>query len=178
MKRLFLIGASFFITLLLSGCFHSEEKGDELITYYNGWLEIREDEPGYGSLFSLAREEDPEKAKQILNEAFLPVLQDSVDYLENVELEFKEIQELQELHLRVENYFLDLTIDLEEQLENEMLTNSEKPSDEMDDKTNEFEALADKMHTKKDKLMEKYDVYWIIEYDEDGNKLDRLGKDR
>lgn len=175
MKKRILLSASFLILIFLSGCFHSEEKGNELIDYYNGWLLIRDTSPSLSSMLALGRTDSYEETKRLLSEEILPVFQESLDYLEEIELEFKEIRELHELHVKTEEIFFDFFQEYESQLEE---TGLHFQLEWTDEEQAEIDQLAEEFHDKREKLMEKYDVYWITDYDDYGNKLDRMGKHR
>ena len=163
--------------LLLSGCFNKSQKGDELIAFYNHWMENWEIDSSTYSSLNWA--EDAEEMLLIIENDILPVLTKSVDYLEQTDLEYRAVNDLNELLLDRESYLLALFQVLADEL-NPDSTESEteialekfnENSMPIADKNKEFaESL--------DTLMDKYHVYWITEYDSNGEELERLGKDR
>lgn len=147
-----------------------------MIDYYNGWLMIRSEEPGTGVFFDLAWEKNEEKQEQIINENVLPVLQESIEYLENVELKHKKIQQLNALHIEAEQYALEMFQEVSDVMRegSKAEVNRALNFEEND----ELEIMVEKFNEKIEKLRDKYKVYWIIEYDEYGNERELLGRDR
>src|SRR5690625_3935001 len=130
---------------------------------------IRIEEPVKGAFTDLAWERNEEKQEQIINETVLPVLQESIEYLENVELKHKKIQQLNALHIEAEQYALEMFQEVSEAEVDSALDFAE--NDELD-------IMIEKFNENLEELKAKYKVYWIIEYDEYGNERELLGRDR
>ncbi|MGY0691871.1 hypothetical protein ACW2QC_03650 [Virgibacillus sp. FSP13] len=169
-----------FITILfLSGCFNYDEEAEELVEYYNGWLKIRGEEPKLGVFIDIGTEEDEEKIKRLLSENVMPVFRESVEYLENAELDHKHIQQLNQLLIDEEKYILEMCQELSDILREGTKAEFDKALNKSNEHENELlEKKADKVHEKREELMDKYEIYWIIDYDEYGNELELLGRDR
>lgn len=178
LKTSFYMGISVLFVILLSGCFNDDEKAEELIEYYNGWLEIRSGEPQIGTFIQISSERDVERLEKSINENVLPVFKESVAYLEDAALEHKDIQQLNELHIELERNFLEVFLEINDVLKEGSRAEVDQVVNEDFIEQNDLEVKADKFHEEREKLMDKYEVYWIIEYDEYGNELERLGRDR
>jgi len=163
--------------LLLSGCFNKSQKGDELIAFYNHWMENWEvDSSTYSSL---SRAEDTDEMLLIIRNDILPVLRASVDYLEHADLEYRAVNNLNESLLDRETYLLELFQELTEGIsssnnQTEIKIILKKFNENMDEAADKNKEFAESLDT----LMDKYNVYWITEYDSNGEELERLGKDR
>jgi len=137
---------------------------------------IRSEEPEKGLFFDLAWEGNEEKQEQIINENVLPVLQESVEYLENVELKHKKIQQLNALHIEAEQFALEMFQEVSDVMSEG--SNAEADGTLNFEENDELEIMVEKFNKKIEELMDKYKVYWIIEYDEYGNERELLGRDR
>jgi len=176
LKKSIYIGIGFLVAFSLSGCFNYDKEAEELIEYYNEWLMIRIEEPEKEAFTDLAWERNEGKQEQIINEAVLPVLQESIEYLENVELKHKKIQQLNALHIEAEQYALEMFQEVSDIM-------SEGRKAEVDNVLNfeendELDIMIENFNENLEELMDKYNVYWIIEYDEYGNERELLGRDR
>src|SRR5699024_5446248 len=101
-----IIGITFMF--LIYGCTNSDKVANELIEYHNSdWLtfkkmnvemlgEVEE------QLTIIAMEEDVEGVKMLIEEEIIPVQSVLVDYLEGRNLEHKEVQELDQLMIKIE----------------------------------------------------------------------------
>ena len=177
LKKSIYIGIGFLVVAFsLSGCFHYDKEAEELIDYYNEWLMIRIEEPVKGAFTDLAWERNEEKQEQIINETVLPVLQESIEYLENVELKHKKIQQLNALHIEAEQYALEMFQEVSDVMSEGSMAEVDSALDFAEN--DELDIMIEKFNENLEELMAKYKVYWIIEYDEYGNERELLGRDR
>lgn len=125
------------------------------------------------SLFLL--KDDLQAIKILYEEDVLPNIDELVNYLEGIELENKELKQLNQLQIEIELSMYDKYEELIEEIDN-------KNAKKMEVKIMNFYILGEEQDNefdeKREKLMDKCDVKWIKEYDEDGNTIKKMQKKR
>gem|GEM_PF-6697900 len=166
----------------LSGCFTSDEVANELIAYHNSdWVTFKKmnDEmlgPFEAPFTITAMGKDVEGIKILIEEEILPVQSVLVDYLEGVNLEHKEVQELNQLMIEIEKKtykgFEKIATMIEEMDRQEL----EESFDILMEHEHELHEMLDDFHNEREELMEKYDVQWIEENEEYGERINKMEK--
>src|SRR5690625_6842850 len=123
---------------------------------------------------------DVEGIKILIEEEILPVQSVLVDYLEGVNLEHKEVQELNQLMIEIEKKtykgFETLATMIEEMDRQEL----EESFDILMEHEHELHEMLDDFHNEREELMGKYDAHWIEEnqeYEERINRMERKEDD-
>ena len=165
---------------LTYGCTNSDEVADELIEYHNNdWLKFKNmnDEklgPIASEIVTLILRDDHKGVELLIKEEFFPAVSEIVDYLEGIELEHKEVQALNQLMIEVKkdsyNQFQETAKVLESGDEKKIQERFEKHSEYLDEQN----EIYDNFYEKRDQLVKKYDIYWIKEYEEDGERIDKM----
>ena len=166
--------------LLLTGCFNNEQITEELIEYHNNdWRklqEIKKENSGhiFTEYYTLALEENDRGIEKLLREEILPIQTEVVEYLEEVHLESKEVEELNQLQLESGKFRYEV---LKEQADI-LHDGNTKEIDEMYERftyyRKELEEKYAEVEDEREKLMEKYDVELIKETDEKGNNVIKM----
>jgi len=165
---------------LTYGCTNSDEVANELIEYHNNdWLTFKNmhDEklgPIASKFIILTLRDDQKGVEVLINEEFLPPVSELVDYLEGIKLENKEVQALNQLMIEIEKEAYNKFKQTAEVLERGDKKEIEERFDKHDAYKDEQEENFDKFYKEREKLMKKYDVHWIEEYDEDGERIDKM----
>lgn len=161
---------------LLTGCLKDSDVTDELIEYHNNyWITyqvMKENniESEMSAITSFLLKDDLQAIKTLYEEDDIDEL---VNYLEGIELENKELKQLNQLQIEIELSMYDKYEELIEEIDN-------KNAKKMEVKIMNFYILGEEQDNefdeKREKLMDKYDVKWIKEYDEDGNTIKKMQK--
>src|SRR5690625_8037707 len=95
-------------------------------------------------------------------------------YFVGRKIEHKEVQEIKQLMIEIEKKtykrFETLATMIEEMDRQEL----EESSDILMEHEHELHKMLDDFHNEREELMEKYDVHWIEEYEEDGKRINKM----
>jgi len=165
---------------LTYGCTNSDEVADELIEYHNNdWLTYKNmnDEmlgPIASEFVILALRDDHKGVELLIKEEFFPAVSEIVDYLEGIELEHKEVQALNQLMIKVKKDSYNLFQETAKVLERGDKKEIEDKYVELNEYLDEQNEMYDNFYKKRDQLVKKYDIDWIKEYEEDGERIDKM----
>jgi|SRR5690625_4128887 len=180
MKRYLSIVIGILFIFFTYGCTNSDEVADELIEYHNSdWVTFKKmnDDmlgPFEAEFTILAMGKDVEGTKVLIEEEILPAQSVLVDYLERRNLEHKEVQELNQLMIEIERKTykgLEKLATMIEEMDRQEL---EESSDILMEHEYELHKMLDDFHNEREELMGKYDVRWIEEYEEYGERINKM----
>lgn len=167
--------------LSLSGCFNKKEKAAELADYLNDYMEV-EEAYSISTLsmigFRLDKDDkiDEDQLKDKLTEDILPGLEKRLEYLENVDLEYKSIQELNESMIQHVKNGVDVYENLNETLQKGTEDEIGEAKDELKSFISDSDREGEDIFNETEDLIEKYDVLVVTDYDEDGEEYERFDK--
>ena len=173
---LFLIFAS----LLLTGCFNNEQITEELIEYHNDeWRKLQEIKkensgPILTEYYTLALNENDQGIEKLLREEFLPLQKEVVEHLEEIYLESKEVEKLNQLQLEAEKFGYEILKEQADIIHGGNLIEIDEMYERFNQYQKELEEKYAEVEEKREKLMEKYDVELIKETDEKGNNVMKM----
>ncbi len=183
MKKIYCILIGITLMFLISGCMNKDEVAKELIEYHNNdWIKVQKMKDAKISskitmYTAFAMEDNEEAIANLLNEEILPSHNEILEYLKEIELDSNEIEELNLLQIEAETFGYEI---FQEQAK--ILNDGNKT--EINEMFNRFEiydkALEDKyeiVYEKRKELMEKYNVQWVKEYDDSGDRIMKMRKD-
>jgi len=161
--------------VILTGCFKDNDVAEELIEYHNDhWLTYhkmknnKKDNEMLVVTTSLL-EHDIQEVVTFYKEEILQDISKLIDYLENIELEKKEVQRLNQLQLDAEKAKYNMYDELIDSIAKEEDEKIEIMVMNFYIKDNESDKILDEFYEERDKLMKKYNVQW--QKDNDGEEL-------
>lgn len=181
MKKTVCVLIGLIFMLCLSGCFNKKEKAAELADYLNGYTEV-EDDYELGSLHMIGlyrgsdNNMDEDKLKDELTDQVLPGLEKRLEYLESVDLEYKDIQELNTSMTKHIKNGEDVFKDLNEKLQNGTDEEINDAKDELKSYISDGDYEGKDIYDEMDDLIDKYDVLVVTDYDDDGEEYQRFDK--
>jgi|SRR5690625_394734 len=158
-------------SVILVSCGDKEQVADEIIKYYNEeWIPInsfKKDNLGEltDEFIELDSKEDKSEAIQMLNNEIMPIVEEVINKLENVEPENNNVEKINDLQLEAENFSLE---SFENTIEyyNDNLTESELEEDKQ-----KLDSMYDDVIEYQNKVFKKYDLKKSNEKIGDFNKL-------
>ncbi|HLR51439.1 MAG TPA: hypothetical protein VK072_01005 [Candidatus Avamphibacillus sp.] len=182
MKKTFYIALGIVMVLLLSGCFNKEGKADELVKYHNSdWATYsakkeKSVSPKIKSFIVLAAEDDREGIEALINESLLPSINELVNYLEEIQLEHKEIQELNHLQIEIVKDGYKRFQEIGEVLNSGDGEELKQVLEKFGEYGEELDNMYEEFYDERGKLMKKYDVHWDDEYVGDEVHIKKMKK--
>lgn len=165
--------------LLLQGCVSKEEAGEELMQYFNVDIRSEEDDKfskSLSELVSLMIRAEEEEIAAYMNGEFLPATKDLIDYLEGLEYKSRSVRKLNEMDIDIQQSVYDQFSEFADVLENGNAKEIEAKNEEMEDFNRELERETEKYFDRRRKLIDKYDLTSMTDYNDDGNKVHTLEK--
>src|SRR5699024_7675792 len=99
-----------------------------------------------------------------------------LEYLENVDLEYKSIQELNESMIQHVKNGVDVYENLNETLQKGTEDEIGEAKDELKSFISDSDREGEDIFNETEELIEKYDLLVVTEYDEDGEEYERFDK--
>src|SRR5699024_3902555 len=168
------------LIFLMSGCLNKNEVTEELINYHNNdWLKLQEIKDTkisskVSKYISYAMEDNEEAVANLLTEEILPSHLEIVDYLEGINLESKEIEKLNQLQIDAEKFGYKIFKEQAETLKKGERSEIDAMFDRFETYDKELQEKYEEVDEKRDELMEKYNVQWVEEYDENGDSVMKM----
>ena len=162
----------FTFCLFLGACSSNDQVADELIDYYNNdWQalqEMKKEELGTkrNDLYSFDKFENPEEGLDFLENEVLPEYETIIDYLKTIELENKEVQELNQLQIEAEEFGYQFMKE-----DGKAYYRNEKEDEEIWENIDKLEDLYDEFAERRNELMEKYDIVFEEGTNENGEPI-------
>src|SRR5690625_961852 len=110
----------------------------------------------------------------LIKEEIFTAVSEIEDYLERIKLEHKEVQALNQLMIKVKKDSYNLFQETAKVLERGDKKEIEDKYVELNEYLDEQNEIYDNFYKKRDQLVKKYDIDWIKEYEEDGERIDKM----
>src|SRR5699024_6495187 len=176
-----IIKTMLFIILILfqQGCFNNEQVTEELIEYHNNGWRMLENMKEKGKTITseyiaLALEDNNKDIEGLVKKELLPLLKEMVEHLETIQLETKEVKKLNQLEIEAQRFVYDNFKGYANILQNGNAGEIDAMYEQFDDYNKELERKYAEVEDEREKLMEKYDVELISDYDKDGNRVMKM----
>lgn len=155
---LFLILVLVSVCILLVSCDNKEQVADEIVEYHNEkWIPISnfkkdETEKLTNEFIKLDSKKDKTEATELIKNEIIPLNEDVVWKLENVDPKNKETKKINDLQLKAEEFALEIFNNIIKYYEGEM-TESELAKDKQ-----KLDSMYDDVIEYQDKVFEKYNL--------------------
>lgn len=160
---------------LLTGCFNNNKAAEELMEYHNNdwltYLSIKKEKisPLANDMIDFVSEDNDQGIEELTKEGILPAMEELIDYLEDIEIENKQLKQLHQSLIDMEKEHYNSYRNMVEVLDKGNKAEIEEMYNTFPQNTEKYRENADHFAEEREKLMDKYNVEFIE--DEDGQTI-------